>query len=385
MDELFEKHLCTFNIQVRHPDRILTGDKEYNDVIEYILLYSKNRFQKLPKREEEKNVNEYIYKIEEIGKPDKIKFGKKEVLIFTPDKYKVDILEADFSNLKKISIRGSIREKNSSGRFYVKYLEKLRNDYPPETLFKVPEMGDDATGGRYFYLPPKGNVNGGYYQGKPQSSDVTLKPYPNFFNFAEEYNNVADQGNVSFRNGKKPEELMKLLLDLFTVYDDLIIDYHLGSGTTAAVAHKMNRRYIGIEQLDYGKNGSVTRLKNVISGEQSGISQSVGWKGGGSFVYAELKRYNQQYIDDIEAAKDSKALKKLYEQMKEEAFFRIEIDHNKWDNGEFEKLTLEEQKQLLCECLDKNHLYVNLTEMEDAFYKMSEDEIALNKKFYNIS
>lgn len=385
MDELFEKHLCTFNIQVRHPDRILTGDKEYNDVIEYILLYSKNRFQKLPKREEEKNVNEYIYKIEEIGKPDKIKFGKKEVLIFTPDKYKVDILEADFSNLKKISIRGSIREKNSSGRFYVKYLEKLRNDYPPETLFKVPEMGDDATGGRYFYLPPKGNVNGGYYQGKPQSSDVTLKPYPNFFNFAEEYNNVADQGNVSFRNGKKPEELMKLLLDLFTVYDDLIIDYHLGSGTTAAVAHKMNRRYIGIEQLDYGKNGSVTRLKNVISGEQSGISQSVGWKGGGSFVYAELKRYNQQYIDDIEAAKDSKALKKLYEQMKEEAFFKIEIDHNKWDNGEFEKLTLEEQKQLLCECLDKNHLYVNLTEMEDAFYKMSEDEIALNKKFYNIS
>ncbi|MFH1000732.1 MAG: hypothetical protein V1783_07810, partial [Bacteroidota bacterium] len=108
------------------------------------------------------------------------------------------------------------------------------------------------------------------------------------------------------------------------------------------------------------------------------------WKGGGSFAYAELKRYNQQYIDEIEKVKDSKALKIRYEQMKEEAFFRIEIDHEKWSNGEFEKLTLEEQKQLLCECLDKNHLYVNISEMADAYYKMSKDDIALNKIFYDI-
>ena len=98
-----------------------------------------------------------------------------------------------------------------------------------------------------------------------------------------------------------------------------------------------------------------------------------------------LKRYNQQYIDEIEKAKDSKQLKKLYEQMKTEAFFRIEIDQSKWNNGAFEKLELKEQKELLCECLDKNHMYVNLTEMEDAYFKMSKDDIALNKKFYNIS
>src|SRR5690606_30067041 len=116
-----------------------------------------------------------------------------------------------------------------------------------------------------------------------------------------------------------------------------------------------------------------------------GISKFVNWQGGGSFIYTELKRYNQFYIDEIEKAKDTKALRKLYEQMKEEAFFRIEVDHSKWDNGYFEKLTLKEQKEFLAECLDKNHLYVNLTEMEDAHYKMSKDEIALNKKFYNLS
>lgn len=198
---------------------------------------------------------------------------------------------------------------------------------------------------------------------------------------------ISEEGGVVLRRGKKPEKLLKRIIQMSTKEGDLVLDYHLGSGTTAAVAHKLKRKFIGLEQLDYEENDSVVRLKNVIKGEKSGISEDkdVKWKGGGSFVYAELKRYNQQYIDEIEKAKDSKGLKKLYEQMKDEAFFRIEIDHTKWNNGEFEKLELKKQKELLCECLDKNHLYVNLTEMEDAYFKMSKDDISLNKKFYNIS
>lgn len=198
-------------------------------------------------------------------------------------------------------------------------------------------------------------------------------------------NDLHNEGGVEMRKGKKPEKLIQRIIEIGSSEGELVLDFHLGSGTTAAVAHKMKRRYIGIEQLDYEENGSVTRLKNLIAGEQSGVSKSVNWKGGGSFVYAEMKRYNQQYIDEIESAKDSKALRKVYEQMKEEAFFRIEVDHSKWDNGEFEKLELKEQKELLCECLDKNHLYVNLSEMKDSYYKMSKDDIALNQKFYNIS
>lgn len=198
-------------------------------------------------------------------------------------------------------------------------------------------------------------------------------------------NDLHNEGGVELRKGKKPEKLIQRILEIGTTEGEIVLDFHLGSGTTAAVAHKMNRRYIGIEQLNYEENGSVKRLQNVISGEKSGISKSTNWNGGGSFVYAELKRYNQFYVDEIEKAKDTKALRKLYEQMKEEAFFRIDVDHSKWDNGYFEKLTLKEQKEFLAECLDKNHLYVNLTEMEDAHYKMSKDEIALNKKFYNLS
>lgn len=198
-------------------------------------------------------------------------------------------------------------------------------------------------------------------------------------------NNLSNEGGVSMRFGKKPEKLLARIMNMTTKKGDVVLDYHLGSGTTAAVAHKLRRRYIGFEQLEYPENGSVKRLCNVINGENVGLGNLIEWKGGGSFVYAELKRYNQQYIDAIEAAKVTEELVALYQQMKKEAFFRIEIDHEKWNNEAFEQLSFKEQKELLCECLDKNHLYVNLTEIEDVFYKMSEDDIALNKKFYNIS
>jgi len=81
-----------------------------------------------------------------------------------------------------------------------------------------------------------------------------------------------------------PELLIKKIIEFGTSEGDLVFDYHLGSGTTAAVAHKMGRRYIGIEQLDYGKNDSVVRLNNVINGDRSGVSKAVSWKGGGSYL-----------------------------------------------------------------------------------------------------
>ncbi|MFV8358304.1 DNA methyltransferase, partial [Flavobacterium sp. XS1P32] len=152
---LFKKHLCDFNIQVRHPDRALTGDKEYNDVIEYILIFSNNPEQKMPFVEVVKSEDDYIYsiKIKDDAKPETLKCDKKLVEIYTPDMYEVIKDKPSKEKYKKLSIRGSIREKNSSGRFFVKHLEKLKQ-YPSETLFKVPDMGDDAESHRYFYSAP---------------------------------------------------------------------------------------------------------------------------------------------------------------------------------------------------------------------------------------
>jgi adenine-specific DNA-methyltransferase len=135
----------------------------------------------------------------------------------------------------------------------------------------------------------------------------------------------------------KPEKLIQRIINITTNEGDIVLDYHLGSGTTAAVAHKMNRRYIGIEQMGYIETIAVERLKKVIEGEQGGISKAVGWNGGGSFVYAELKT-----IDDFNEA---------------DTIGR----------------------------LNDNMRYLPLGEIDDESYGVSEDEKTLNKQFYGLA
>jgi len=191
--------------------------------------------------------------------------------------------------------------------------------------------------------------------------------------FAKEYTGFRTQ---------KPESLLKRIIEVSTNPGDIVLDFCLGTGTTAAVAHKMGRQYIGIEQLDYGKFSSEARLKKVIGGDKHGISKGVNWKGGGSFIYIELKKWNEEYMAAIQEADTTQKLLNIYKKMKKEAFFRYDIDLSKFDEKEFKKLSLEEQQQVLCECLDKNHLYVNLSEMDDATYKISAEDKKLNKQFY---
>jgi adenine-specific DNA-methyltransferase len=101
-------------------------------------------------------------------------------------------------------------------------------------------------------------------------------------------NNLHNEGGVKFPKGKKPEALIKRVFELFTNPGDIVLDSFLGSGTTAAVAHKMGRRWIGVEMGDHALTHCVPRLNAVIEGEQGGISESVGWKGGGGFRFYRL-------------------------------------------------------------------------------------------------
>ena len=91
---------------------------------------------------------------------------------------------------------------------------------------------------------------------KLTESKVTGEPLTNFWDDIP-FQGIAKEGNVQLRKGKKPEYLIKSIIEFSTTEGDLILDYFLGSGTTCAVSHKLNRKYIGIEQLDYGKNDSV--------------------------------------------------------------------------------------------------------------------------------
>lgn len=99
---------------------------------------------------------------------------------------------------------------------------------------------------------------------------------------------LDNEGVVDFKNSKKPERLIRRIILLNTQPGDVVLDSFLGSGTTVAVAHKMGRRWIGVELGDHAYSHCLTRLKAVLEGEQGGISKAQGWQGGGGFKFYEL-------------------------------------------------------------------------------------------------
>lgn len=182
----------------------------------------------------------------------------------------------------------------------------------------------------------------------------------------------------------KPESVVAFFIKSITVEKDIVIDFFLGSGTTAAVAHKMNRRYIGIDQMDYIEDTACNRLTKVIEGEQGGISKSVNWQGGGSFVYCELAKANQQFTDDIEQASSSEELVTIWKQMQETGFLSWKVNPKEINANadDFTTLAIEDQKCFLIECLDKNLLYVPYSEIDNAEFGISENDKKINNQFY---
>lgn len=189
--------------------------------------------------------------------------------------------------------------------------------------------------------------------------------------------------NKSIFDTPKPEILIKRIIELSTKTDDIVLDFFVGSGTTCAVAHKMNRRYIGIEQMNYIKDITVERMKKVINGEQGGISKSVNWQGGGSFVYCELKENAQELINKIQELNESNIndfKEKFFNDERIIPFIRKE-DLDKSDH-EFNNLSLREKQEILINLINKNKLYVDYSEIDDEDYKISENDKKFTHSFY---
>ena len=197
------------------------------------------------------------------------------------------------------------------------------------------------------------------------------------------YEGIAKEGQVTLKGGKKPERLLRRIIEMATDPGDLVLDYHMGSGTTCAVAHKLGRRYIGVEQLDYGENDSLCRLRGVVEGDKTGISKAVGWKGGGSFV-SELDSAESGLADRIGSARRRDELAGLWEEIRATGFISCRVRPEEIDPQaeDFAALSLKEQKCLLLELLDKNMLYVNRCDMDDAEFAVSEEDKRFTRCFY---
>lgn len=191
-------------------------------------------------------------------------------------------------------------------------------------------------------------------------------------------------GKKVFSYPKSPY-FMRDVIQVLTNEGDIVIDFFAGSGTTGVVAHKLKRQYILIEQLEYIEPIPVSRLVKTIQGDQSGISTEVSWKGGGSFVYAELAENAASYISKIEELKSSKDAVALWNELKEEPFISYRVSPSEFDANidSFEQLELDDQKKLLISTIDKNHLYINYADIEDKTYNISDADKKLNLQFYN--
>lgn len=208
-----------------------------------------------------------------------------------------------------------------------------------------------------------------------------------FWNFVGETKNVNKEGQVVFPNGKKPERLLGKIIEMASDEGDIVLDFFGGSGSTAAAAMKMNRTFISLEQIENQVQLELDRLNNVISGnDKNGLTQDVNWQGGGSFVYAELFPKNMGYLQDIIYAKDLDELKTVYERMisgtdtvePADISFRADLNKIDWMEG------FVENKRLLIKLLDKNGLYYNYSEIDDANVRelISDEDYLFNKQFY---
>ncbi|BAW63160.1 site-specific DNA-methyltransferase [Helicobacter pylori] len=183
--------------------------------------------------------------------------------------------------------------------------------------------------------------------------------------------------------GQKPESLIQRILEVSTNENDLVLDFFAGSGTTCAVAHKMKRRYIGIEQMDYIETITKKRLKKVIEGEQGGISKKCDFKGGGSFVYAELKEVNLEVKKQILNAKSMGECLKIFNDLNERFLKRTDCKIGEIHSEEFQNLDLNEQKRICCALLDSNEDYLNLGDMDEDTWGIDGITKKYNEIFYS--
>lgn len=253
---------------------------------------------------EKKVMVRYKYVLEGVGEKEFIeqfesKSNKELVKIYKHKDYKI----------RSISLRDFEAREQEIQEEYVDNYDKIfrttnpqkENSFQHELLSKM-----DKSLYSVEYVPSRGKNQGlpvtNYYFNKElfawlrdsallvEGKIVKQNKMTDFWNHADiPKADLANEGSVDFRRGKKPETLLKRIIDLSTEEGDIVLDSFAGSGTTGAVAHKMNRKWIMVELGEHAVTHVIPRLKNVIAGkDKSGITKEVGWQGGNGFKYFEL-------------------------------------------------------------------------------------------------
>ena len=293
MDEIFHRKnfINRITIAARSPSAFSTVNKGVFKSSEYILLFAKNkeRFVEYPVRTE--RVPDYAYDKWLINPEDEFSVWKFSTVAQEYEKQENQTNKKPqtmLNNYHKFIVDNAhhifrFTSISDSGAGQATIELKRHSLQKPDTIFKQERIGNDdiyIINGQQISFYSKNIAN---IDGKKVASAMLTNIWTDIA-----WEGIANEGDVKFKKGKKPERLVRRCLELATSKGDLVLDSFLGSGTTAAVAHKMGRRYIGIELGTHCYTHCLPRLKGVVDGEQSGISKVVNWQGGGGFKFYEL-------------------------------------------------------------------------------------------------
>lgn len=285
MDEIFGENnlLSVHQIQVRYGNKNLNERKDFQELVEQVLIYAKNKHlfsANLPV--EKYSIDKFIWSIEEMGSGEAVTLGGKKVTIFKKGQYKINKLKhSSLSGLKATWASGSVLKGNTSGKFFDLQLSKRKDIDGLEVLYKVEGIGEDGLGYRYFTGPKKASsIRGQFYSGVPLDRIEQLKaglaeknrPIVNFYDFSSDFGNIRHEGGVSFNSGKKPLKMIKQFLNYHKSKNINVLDFFAGSGTTGQAVVEVNAEDGGTRKFILATNNENNIAEEITYARMKWVS-----------------------------------------------------------------------------------------------------------------
>jgi adenine-specific DNA-methyltransferase len=373
LDEVFGEHNRIAIVTVQHNPKGRNQDKFFSNNSEYMLVYAKNR--------ELANFNQVAIDddvIETFNLEDEKGKYRKESYIRARTEWS---RENRPNNWYPIYVSKDLKKITSTKT--PNYHEIFSTTNSGDFSWKnVKETFDELNKGDYFSATEENGkifLHHKYYEQQVLKNVWTQKKYQSEFHGTNLLKKLIGKTKFSY-----PKSLYTVLdtIKIMTKPGDIVLDFFGGSSTTAHAVLQLNsenlaepRRFIIAEQLDEHINVSIKRLNTVMKLNKSSDS----------FIYSELANHNSKIIGEIEKAKSTNDIKLILKEVEKSDFISHKIKPQSINKNikEFEKLSIGEQKQFLLTVLDKNQLYVNYSEINDKDYKVSKEDKALNKQFYD--
>lgn len=278
--------LSTHHIKVRYDNKSLNEDNDWQPVMEYLLIYARDKSVfKANKPSEDYNLEKFKYKINELNKGHEVHIGGKKVTIFKDGEWEIlEESEGKVGLLKETWASGSlVRQSGTAAEFLAKYLIKRKDEDGLNVLYKIDNMGEDGLGYRYVTGPRKANaIRGKYYSGVPlerlselenEGGSLKYRPISNFYDFSGDFGNIRHEGGVSFNSGKKPIKMLKEIINYHPNTQATVLDFFAGSGSTGHAVVDLNdddkgfRKFILITNNEGGimRDICYPRIKNVVN------------------------------------------------------------------------------------------------------------------------